>query len=338
MVSGKENSTTLPLLVGLDIGFGDVKVVFIHSSHLGEMNSFKFPTAVAYARKGVIELDEEAEEYEFEGRRYLVGESTLSSADIFSTRDISFLITYAPLLVYKAFEIIRAKQNENFSEKHVCLGIPLSYFHEKRFELERRVRSFAVNGEFLSFDTAEVRPQSQGILFDFALDEMGNPIMERQGLNLLILDIGFNTVDVLVVVEGRSSGKRSVMFERGGVSKMCEELSQYLQKEYRLNLSEQAVKEILTKQVFKLYGVKKDLSAAIRKMKEHYTDWLVQEVRSRFEDFLKQADKLIIAGGGAYYVRDDFYERYPREFIFIPPEPEYSNARGFLKFLKGVMR
>jgi len=78
---------------------------------------------------------------------------------------------------------------------------------------------------------------------------------------------------------------------------------------------------------------KKDLSGIIEDIVSEYVEWLLQEVQGRWDGFLKRADRLIIAGGGAYYVKEFLPERY-RGFVFIPESPEYSNARGFYKFLR----
>jgi len=49
---------------------------------------------------------------------------------------------------------------------------------------------------------------------------------------------------------------------------------------------------------------KKDLSGIIEDIVSEYVEWLLQEVQGRWDGFLKRADRLIIAGGGAYYVKE----------------------------------
>ena len=48
----------------------------------------------------------------------------------------------------------------------------------------------------------------------------------------------------------------------------------------------------------------KDLSGIIEDIVSEYVEWLLQEVQGRWDGFLKRADRLIIAGGGAYYVKE----------------------------------
>jgi hypothetical protein len=153
-------------------------------------------------------------------------------------------------------------------------------------------------------------------------------------MNVLVVDIGFNTVDILGVVDGRPSREWSGMLERGGISRIGEQVGSFLQREFNFELPEQAIKDVLQKQEIALYGATKDISWAIRKASEEYAAWLLQEIRSRWEGFLKKADQLILAGGGAYYVVDSFCSIYPQEFIHVPEKPEYSNALGFHKYLE----
>jgi plasmid segregation protein ParM len=336
---------TLPTVyLGLDLGFGDVKLVAGFES--GQSNYRqkvlrKFPTAVAYAKDGIIgDLGDSDKTYSFNGRQYLVGASALQCRDVFSTRDINFLMTFSPLLAFTAVEGL-AQEDLAFGEilqsgkRKVCLGMPLGYFHSRQSLLADAVKECHVSGAFLKFAEVEVRAQGQGILFDFMSDENGSPLPERLHMNILIVDIGFNTVDILGVVNGSSSREWSGMIERGGISRICQQVGDYLQREFSFDLPEQSLKDVLIKREITLYGATKDVSEIIRKASEEYSDWLIQEVRSRWDGFLQKADKLIIAGGGVYYVRDDLSQKYPKDFLYIPDMPEYSNAMGFYKYLEG---
>jgi plasmid segregation protein ParM len=334
------------IYLGLDVGFGDVKLAL---SYFPENKSerkkilTKFPTAISYAREGIIgDLGEREKKYAFIGRQYFVGPPALLSRDVFSTRDIHFLLTYSPLLAFVAIE--QCLQNDptqdfekiNSSKKILCLGMPLAHFHSKRSQLLDIMKKNRVSDEVLAFDSIDIRAQGQGILFDFMLDDNSHPIANRLDLNVLVVDIGFNTVDILGVVSGSPSREWSGMLERGGISRIGEQVGNYLQREFNFELPEQSLKDVLQKKQIALYGATKDVSWAIRKASEEYSHWLLQEIRSRWEGFLKKADRLILAGGGAYYVQDDFKSLYPEEFLFFPEKPEFSNAIGFHKYLENA--
>jgi plasmid segregation protein ParM len=327
--------------MGLDVGFGDVKIVanIVDDEGRETIAHLKYPTAIAYAKDGIIGDLAEQEEYEFDGRTFVVGNTALQSQNVFATRGIEFLLTYSPLLAYKAMAGILQPASLRLpdllsAKKRLCLGIPLAYYG-KRHELQRRFSAYNVSGNTVEFDHIEVRAQAQGILFDYMLDEHGSPLIERVNQNVLVLDIGFNTVDVLAVIEGRPNREWSGMLENAGICRVCKDLKTYLQKELSFNLCEQVVKNALQKGRISLYGASRDLSTYIRKTTEAYSDWLSREVQSGWDAFIKRADRLIIAGGGAYYVHD-LRRNYPERFVLVPDESEYSNAWGFLKFALGA--
>ena len=323
--------------IGLDIGFGDVKIVAkVFTNPQAQMVALKYPTAIAYSKKGVIgNLGGNEDEYEFNGQSFVVGNAALQCEDLFSTRDIEFLLTYSPLLAYKALADLRLSCSFGFKQfvsakKKLCLGLPLAYY-SKKDKIEEALSGYTVSGNIVRFDAIEVRAQGQGIFFDYVLDEDGQPIKSRMNETVLVLDVGFNTVDVLGIVDGTPNKEWSAMLEKSGVCRICQALQDHLQTELDFLLSEQVIKDIVQKGHISLYGAARDLSTPIRKAKERYSEWLSREVDSRWDKFLKSADKLIVAGGGAYYI-DHLKQKYPEQFLYVPHDPEYSNARGFLKF------
>ena len=87
------------------------------------------------------------------------------------------------------------------------------------------------------------------------------------------------------------------------------------------------------KGLIRIYSAEKDLSVLLRSALKNYTSWLRQEIQSRWDGFLKGADRMIVAGGGSYYL-EGLKDLYPEGFVHIPEKGEFSNARGFFKFLK----
>ena len=339
------NKSNNLILLGLDLGFGDVKLALKLESENGPAGKpilTKFPTAIAYARDGIIgDLGSDEQKYGFNGKNYIVGNSALQCREVFSTRDIDFLMAFSPLLTWAALEKTLQIQScaldpevLKAARKRLCLGMPLAHFHSKRSDLMEILKKKKVYELELPFTSIDVRAQGQGIFFDFILDQVGLPISERMNLNILVVDIGFNTVDILGVVGGRPSREWSSMLDGGGISRIAEQVGSFLQRELNFELPEQVLKDVIQKKEIALYGAVKDISWPIRKASEEYAEWLFNKIRSRCEAFLKQADLLILAGGGAYYVQDEFTAAYPQGFVHVPENPEFSNAIGFLKYLE----
>ena len=130
------NTDNKLILIGLDLGFGDVKISVSVDSEKDSTRKrilTKYPTAIAYARDGIIgDLGADEKKYVFNGKNYFVGSSALQCRDVFSTRDIDFLMTYSPLLAFVAIEKSICSSFgldvENFSscKKNLCLGMPLA--------------------------------------------------------------------------------------------------------------------------------------------------------------------------------------------------------------------
>ena len=308
-------------MLGLDIGFGDVKAVAEDGRKL------KIPTAVAYVGEGVCDLGElscDHREYLYMGRKYVVGEAAISRA--FSTRSLEFLRKYSPLLACRVIEELQ------FDVSSLAFGLPMAYYTSKnKSYFLSSMRKIEAPGRTIKLD-AEVFPQGVGALLDYRLSDNGR---EKDGTATsgLVLDVGFNTVDVVAFENGSAVKVDSGMLERAGISKVTQELANTLQSETTINLTEQEAKDTLLKGRLTVYGYEKDLGEIIRETTERYVEWLFSVVASRWEDRLQRAGILILSGGGAYYLKTYVPARY-RKVLFIPEEPEFANARGFLKALK----
>jgi len=107
-----------------------------------------------------LELREKA------GREYLVGAAALQSKNVFSTRDIRFLIDYSPLLAFKAGEEIARAEGLDWNEclaaeKGLCIGIPLAHFHSKSPLLLQAVKDCRISNCRLGFDQAQLLPHDK---------------------------------------------------------------------------------------------------------------------------------------------------------------------------------
>jgi len=310
---------------GIDIGFGDVKAVFSDGRKL------KFPTAVALDPGGVINMNNgnlEEGLYAFNGANYYVGDTALHMGQTFSTRSMSFLESFAPLLIHVAIE------RAGFSASEVgemAIGLPLGNFNpvSKAF-LQKKIDEGNVGGKKLVFSRLEFLPQGVGVLLDSRLDGFGADVPDT-GINTLIVDIGFNTVDVIVAINGQAKRGRSEMMERSGISWICDKLAVVVREKTTVQLTEQQAKEVLLKGGLKVYGKHQDLSSEVAAITNEYAKWLYSEITSRWEEQMKKFPKVILAGGGAHIV-GPYFPRHIENLDF-PPEPEFSNARGFLKWL-----
>lgn len=320
--------------IGLDIGFGDVKVAIPnrHGDRIS-IRTLKFPTAIGTVNRGIVDLGSSNgyKQYVYQNEAYYLGADALYCQDIFDTRDREFLEKFSPLLAFKALENIRLQDRRD--NLILCVGIPIGYFKDHSKNISRILGNISVNDHVVNPKVVDVRAQGQGVYFDYLFDNSGAIDKSKLNINALVLDIGFNTIDILGVVGGRPVTDWSDMFTKKGVSRIIENLRTYVKKEFGKEVSEQKMCRIFENRQITISGQVHDLSKVINEFVDKYTGRLVQFIKaSKWNEFLDDADNLIIAGGGAYYVADAFKDLYPDGFVVVPPAPEFSNARGFLKY------
>ena len=112
----------------------------------------------------------------------------------------------------------------------------MAYFTKKHKQIViDRLSEITVNGETIHLNV-DVIPQGVGVLFDYRVDFAGNEI-EKTDIDMMVLDVGFNTVDVLPVEDGIAVKNDSGMLEKWGVSRITSELADEIQGEYGLQLA-----------------------------------------------------------------------------------------------------
>lgn len=305
-------------MTGIDVGFGDVKVVYMES---GELKYFKMPTAIKYAGNSSSGITEEGIRC-FQGREYLVGEQARFGA--FSTRSYDFLRRYTGLFVYHALKSLGLETQD------VGVGLPLNWFSKKE-EFLKELTQTVVDGEKLEIQP-KLFPQAVGILMDYRMDIDGKT-KEDTTKDGIVLDIGYNTVDVVCFERGAAVRSDAGTLEKYGISRIILELADIIYSEFSFQLSEQEAKDVFLEGKLRLYGDIKDLSEIIRSITEKYFNELLHTIESRWDSRLKRAEVMLLGGGGAV-ILNGYMPSALSKIISVPKYPEYSNARGYMKGLR----
>lgn len=332
------------LLLGIDIGFGDVKASI---NYMGERISIKFPTAITRQQRCNIKgLENPQDIFIYKTGKYIIGEDALGSQDIIPTRNIKFLKDFTPLFVFKV--LCDVSKNFNISienvlhmQKKICLGLPLDHFFSEKNYFYESIKQYSVsliemgrtNDYEIYFPNIDIRAQGQGVLTDFMIDKEGFK-KKYEKSDIFVIDIGFNTVDVLSVRGGKASSHGSYMLDEKGVCKMTRELGLEIKAKTGTSLSEMKLKEVLLKKEYKIHNQPQDLNGSINQVIKEYTEDLIRELDSRSEKVIKDAEKMIIAGGGVNFIKKYISDHYPESFVHIPEDPEFANSRGYLKILE----
>jgi plasmid segregation protein ParM len=301
-------------ILATDVGYGDTKYGYELN---GTFKVNKFPTAIAEAEAGDRNIFGEDEgTIEYQGSRYFVGEEALEQYHkLIPTRTPDFNLKYSPLVLYEIF------RRENIKPEVISISLSLAEYKKKKEEIAKVCSKFFVNGEYFEQEVV-VLPQGIGIWKKAGAPE-----------NALIIDIGHNTVDVLAIKRGKPDGRLSFGIDNAGTSMIVSEIRSYILKNYNVDLTEQEAKEVLERGKLKLMRREIPLDSLIESLKKSYSERVLNKVLeyTGIKEFFKRADKVIIAGGGAYFFSRHVQEEYGIE---IPRKPEFANVEGFFEILK----
>jgi len=296
--------------LAIDIGYGDVKVAYKDKDN--NLKLFKYPTAIKRAKISATQFGEEKNTYTFEGKKYIIENKW--TGDEIPTKSFEFLRKFAPLFLFHTIKLLK------INPKDIEVYTGLSIFNwEHAEEFANRLAKVIVDDEVYNFNI-NLMAQGQGVFIDAIKNLNINP----DG-RITVVDIGFNTTDVLIFDDG-TPNKILSYAEEFGVSKPINELINYISKNYNFTISEQGAKEIFVKNKIQMYGEEKDLSLVCNELKEDFTQLLIERLRNKIKDILRESNYVIFSGGGAYYINQ---ENLPNNVIFSPTPYEFANVRGY---------
>lgn len=315
-------------LYGIDVGFGWTKYCWVEGAQEGGVLRVaygKFPTA--FSRYiDAVRLDDLVIHHVFEGKKYICGEDAVSSGGGFSIRDIDSLIRYAPLAVA---EVLRRTWRDGLGVSEaveIGIGLPPADYRTFKGQLGERLREVVVAGKGVVMPSrVEVYPQ--GVVAKVEIDLNG-------GMNRgLIVDIGYNTTDVIAVVDRKVLQNDVMTISMGGVSRAVKDFSDIVRFKYGVTFSTaHEAQEIMMSGKLWSMGKMVDLRDDVREILRGYVEWLTAKVRERWEERLRLAESVVAVGGGAEMLRDYFPEEL-KGMLRILERPEYGNSRGYLMLL-----
>jgi len=300
------------VMVGLDLGFGYVKV--------WNGKGIKFPTLLKKKRVGYSETGSFT--IEFGKEEFFVGEDALKHGG--ATIPI---VTVEDLIKYSPVFLKYLKERKGIVPKSVATGLPPDYMTEENVkEFKRKIAQTLSIPE----KSVGVFPQGSGILID-VMEELSD------AEKIFVLDIGFNTIDYLLgVKEGEGFGiEVAGTLPEMGIIYPVRKLRDILSKDMpilKALFTPQDFIKVFEKGKIKVQGKEYDVSDIVKQIKEEY----VEEIRMRLEDYkemLIDADYLVIGGGGANVIERGYFSSL-HSGEFVPEQPEFSQARGYYKALK----
>jgi hypothetical protein len=306
-------------VLGIDIGFGDVKVTFGPAGSIEQQ--FKFTSMIGITNKNAHVTDKRI--YDYKGHSYYVGDNALHlpSENLIDITDYKNLEYYAALFLYHAVKQIDAAPDV------VVSGLSKAQI-ENSGHFKEGLQKFEVNGESFSYDEVYILPQGAGS--KLTIDKYGNnfPHLQQEftGETTFIgADIGFNTLDLFLVTDGKTSPNLFEGIEREGVMKIATEVAKKVRDVHGRQITLHEAKEIIDTGVYKLRGKKWEFKEYVDEVKKEYLKGLLELIEKKYGKILDKCDFISLSGGGS-----TIFKQSTDGFIKVPKsKPEYYNSIGF---------
>ena len=293
-------------ITAIDVGFGATKAMDSDGNKVCIPSEFCVYNHTSEEVRG-------ATKYSFEGKDYIVGNDVSKRRQAAQTlENVDRLIKYAPLLIMAAEKKVPING-------FLAVGLPLGDMSRGK-ELKKRVKEF-YNTEVI------VVPQGFGVFEDCGFQ------------NVIILDIGFNTLDVYVSENGNIVKDECISIHGQGMVSVIDPLWKHIIRKHNLpgvtiHQVEMAIRGNNTIQKHgKLLDIKDDADTILAS----WSGNLISSIRrGAWGRRLNVVEKIVVAGGGAYWFTLDDPKQFGDRLIQMK-EPEFSNVRGFLKVAKNII-
>lgn len=307
-------------ILGLDIGYGHVKCV-LSTSDGAIQKIFKFPSSIGITAHNEFVSDSRIIDYK--EHSYYVGEDALNlpsdnHVDITEYKNLEY---YAPVFLYKVLKMIETIPDV------IVTGLSKAQIQNSGY-FKDALSKFDVNSEHFEFNSVYILPQGAGS--KLAIDKYGydfpNVQTEFTGAsNFIGCDIGFKTLDLFRVTDGKTSPSVFEGIENQGIMKIATMLATKIKDGFDRQISLHEAQEILDSGIYKLRGQKHDMADAILEIKKVYIKELIELIENRYGKILDKCDFIFLTGGGSA-----FFNTTENGFIRVPKSHyEYYNAIGF---------
>ncbi len=298
------------MIIGVDVGYGYTKAY-------RNNKSITFPSLVAFYKEDTFQ---KLQFIEVEGTRYLAGNQVTEAG--FSTipivRDNFYGSKEYIALVGKAIAVMQ-DYNDEITDVSVVLGLPPGLFSQRQIDsINMKSISVKVNGNVIKFSNVFFVPQGLGAYMAYVKENNVTVPLN----SVLVIDIGYYTVDFVSIVNGKYAYGKAMSFP-DGVKILYDEIKDELSKKTGIFFDDVSIQRTLRYQEINHLGetIYIDPSEHIRR----YVDLLTSRIREYARN-ISSVNQVLLAGGGA-----SILGRYFTNATIIN-SPETANARGYFYY------
>ena len=345
--SKKKTSRTAAniLTVGLDIGYGVVKVVTNDSA-------FSFPSVTGHARE--IKFQQETIQQKYRGDQitddegdWFIGDLALAQLPTGEllrlrgrtanekTMGNAFRLRLAKVAIGK---LMNGVWGRDVVHLRLALGLPVDHMRDAA-----ELKETLIGQHLIQTDSCElianitdviVMPQPYGTAYSQMLTPTGEINVHHTYMRTGIVDVGTYTVDIALDDDGEFVDAESGSVE-GGVYTAQERISAMLERDYREKMPYKIIEQVMKTGIFIASGKPVNYSTEVEEA--------LSPLRSATLNLLSEkwqrgttVDVIYLSGGGAALVADTVIEAYPQTKLV--KDAQTANARGYLYYANFTTR
>ena len=340
------NSLTAGVItVGLDIGYGVVKVVT-------NDGAFAFPSVMGHARE--IKFQQETIQQKYPGDQITDDEGTWFVGDLAlaqlppgellrlrgrTANEKTMGNTFRQRLAKVAIgKLVQGVWGRDVVHLRVSTGLPVDHMRDAA-----ELKEALLGQHLIKTDSCEVianvtevivMPQPYGSAYSQMLTPTGEINVYHTYMRTGIVDVGTYTVDIALDDDGEFVDSESGSVE-GGVYTAQERISAMLERDYREKMPYKIIEQVLRTGIFTASGKPIDYSDEVEEALSPLRSATVNLMSEKWQRGTT-VDVIYLSGGGGELVYEQIVEAYPQTKLV--PDAQMANARGYLYYANFVSR
>lgn len=339
------NLTAGVITVGLDIGYGVVKVVT-------NDGAFAFPSVMGHARE--IKFQQEVIQQKYPGDQITDDESTWFVGDLAlaqlppgellrlrgrTANEKTMGNTFRQRLAKVAIgKLVQGVWGRDVVHLRLSAGLPVDHMRDAA-----ELKEALLGQHLIKTDSCEVianvtevivMPQPYGSAYSQMLTPTGEINVYHTYMRTGIVDVGTYTVDIALDDDGEFVDAESGSVE-GGVYTAQERISAMLERDYREKMPYKIIEQVLRTGIFTASGKPIDYSDEVEEALSPLRSATVNLMSEKWQRGTT-VDVIYLSGGGAELVYEQIVEAYPQTKLV--PDAQMANARGYLYYANFASR
>ena len=256
---------------------------------------FKFSSTIGITKRNPHINDSRV--FDYLEHSYYVGEDALKlpSENLIDITEYKNLEYYAPLFLYAVIKQI------NIIPDIIVTGLSKAQIENSGY-FKEALQNFTVNNEQFKFETIFVLPQGAGS--KLCIDEYGDNFPHKQeqfmgDTTFVGVDLGFNTIDLYMTQNGKTSPNLFEGIEKEGVMKIATKVAQKVKEVHGRGITLHEAKDIIDTGVYRLRGQSHEFKEYVDEVKKDYLKELLELIEKRYGDILDKCDFIFLSGGGS---------------------------------------